>query len=187
MSSFWLRFNDDEIFFSLCWIKFKVLELSVFLQLKEEQQDVFLLQFPGLHLRTGPHHLRHAHLQTRTGTRRGQRSCTVTSLYGDYTESVFAVRGCSLLLWWTKLIFLPSAARSALPGPGLRRLPRHCSADQRRAHRDVQVSNHDNHTAWSSRDDSELRLVLCYYCCFFHSHYFVFPKKFLLLCDQTAE
>lgn len=46
--------------------------VSVCLQPEEEQQDVLLLQLPGLHLRSGPHHLRHAHLQTRTGRRRGQ-------------------------------------------------------------------------------------------------------------------
>lgn len=42
-----------------------------------------------------------------------------------------------------------SAACSALPGPGLRGLPRHRSAVQRRAHGDVQVSNHGNHTSLS--------------------------------------
>lgn len=40
-----------------------------------------------------------------------------------------------------------SAARSALPGPGLRRLPRRRSVLQRRAHGDVQVSNHVERTS----------------------------------------
>lgn len=63
--------------------------------------------------------------------------CWLT-IWPERTRTLYA--GC-----WPALLLL-SAARSALPGPGLRRLPRHCSTAQRRTHRDVQVSDCGNHT-----------------------------------------
>lgn len=96
-------------------------------QPEEEQQNLLLLQLPGLHLRTGPHHLRHAHLQTRPG---------------DLSGSLLM---CPFDPFDVSLTALASTARPALPGPRLRRLPRHRSAVQRRADGDVQVGNHGNH------------------------------------------
>lgn len=54
------------------WGKQRFWLVPLSLQPEEKQQDIFLLQFSGLHLWTGTYHLRHAHLQTCTGEVAGQ-------------------------------------------------------------------------------------------------------------------
>lgn len=56
---------------------------SLSLQLEEEHTHLFLHQLCGLHLRAGPDHIHHAHLQARPGELCHAASCRCTSRAGD--------------------------------------------------------------------------------------------------------